>query len=63
MKLHEVMRDGVGVPEDGSRIRRRPVADLRSQTERFTGEFADQANKLVQDPHRPGFEVPAADKV
>jgi hypothetical protein len=33
------------------------------QTERFTGEFADEANKLVKDPQRPGFEVPAPDKV
>jgi hypothetical protein len=34
-----------------------------ARTERFTGEFAAEANKLVQDPHRAGFEVPAADKV
>jgi len=58
MKLHAVMRDGVGVPENGADYVVGPWLTFDPQTERFTGEFAAEANKLVQDPHRPGFEVP-----
>jgi len=63
MKLHALMRDGVGVPEDKAEYVVGPWLTFDGQTERFTGEFAAEANKLVQDPHRSGFEVPAADKV
>ncbi|NLF73233.1 MAG: Gfo/Idh/MocA family oxidoreductase [Candidatus Anammoximicrobium sp.] len=63
MKLHAIMRDGVGVPEDKAEYVVGPWLNFDAQTERFTGEFADEANKLVQDAHRPGFEVPAMDKV
>ncbi len=63
MKLHAIMRDGVGVPEDGANYIVGPWLTFDEKTERFTGEFADEANKLVKDPNRPGFEVPAADKV
>jgi predicted dehydrogenase len=63
MTLHALMRDGVGVPEDKAEYVVGPWLTFDSQTERFTGEFAAEANKLVQDPHRSGFEVPAADKV
>jgi predicted dehydrogenase len=63
MKLHALMRDGVGVPEDKAEYVVGPWLTFDGQTERFTGEFAAEANKLVQDAHRSGFEVPAADKV
>lgn len=63
MKLHALMRDGVGVPEDKAEYVVGPWLTFDGKTERFTGEFADEANKLVQDPHRSGFEVPAPDKV
>ena len=62
-KLHAIMRDGVGVPEDKAEYVVGPWLTFDGQTERFTGEFAGEAKKLVQDPHRTGFEVPAADKV
>jgi predicted dehydrogenase len=63
MKLHAVMRDGVGVPEDKAEYVVGPWLTFDEGTERFTGEFASEANRLLQDPHRSGFEVPAADKV
>jgi len=63
MTLHAIMRDGVGVPEDKAEYVVGPWLTFDEQTERFTGEFAAEANKLVQDPHRPGFEIPAPDKV
>jgi hypothetical protein len=63
MKLHELMRDGVGVPEDKAQYVVGPWLTFDAKTEQFTGEFADEANKLVKDRNRPGFEVPAKDKV
>jgi predicted dehydrogenase len=63
MKLHALMRDGAGVPEDSAEYIVGPWLTFDAQTERFTGEFAAEANKLVKDPNRPGFEVPALDKV
>ncbi|NLY01649.1 MAG: Gfo/Idh/MocA family oxidoreductase [Rhodopirellula sp.] len=63
MKLHAIMRDGVGVPEDGAHYIVGPWLNFDAETELFTGEHAAEANRLVKDPNRPGFEVPAADKV
>ena len=63
MKLHAIMRDSVGVPEDKAEYVVGPWLIFDAQTERFAGEFAAEANELVQDPHRPGFEVPTQDKV
>jgi hypothetical protein len=63
MKLHAVMRDGVGVPEDKAEYIVGPWLTFDAKTERFTGEFATEANKLVKDATRPGFEVPAPGKV
>ena len=63
LKLHAIMRDGVGVPEDGAEYIVGPWLTFDAQTERFTGEFAAEANALVKDPQRAEFEVPAPDKV
>ena len=63
MKLHEIMRDGCKVPEDKEHYIVGPWLNFDPKTEKFTGEFADEANKLVRDPDRKGFEIPDADKV
>ena len=63
MKLHEVMRGGCGVPEDKAQYTVGPWVTFDPKTERFTGENAEQANKLVRDPDRKGFEIPDYDKV
>jgi len=63
MKLHEIMRDGVGLPENGEHYIVGPWLTFDPKTERFTGDFADEANKLLKDDNRKGFEVPQADKV
>jgi len=63
MKLHEIIRDGMGVPEDKAEYVVGPWLSFDPKTERFTGERADEANKLVKDPNRSGFVVPEADKV
>ena len=63
MKLHAIIRDGMGVPENGADYIVGPWLTFDPKTERFVGEQAAAANKLVQDPNRPGFVVPAPDKV
>ena len=57
-KLHEVMSAGVGIPEDGSEYIVGPWLTFDPETERFVGDHAEEANKLVKDVNRTGFEVP-----
>ena len=63
MKLHEMMRDGCGVPENDAEYIVGPWLTFDPKTERFTGDRADEANKLLKDPNRKGFEIPEPDKV
>jgi predicted dehydrogenase len=63
MKLHAIMRDGVGVPEDKAEYVVGPWLTFDPQTERHVGEHAAEANALLQDAHNKGFEVPAANRV
>lgn len=62
MKLHEIMKDGVGVPVDKAEYVVGPWLTFDPTTERFTGEHAAEANKLLRDPDRKGFEIPDAGK-
>jgi len=59
-KLHAVMRDGAGIPEDRATYRLGPTLTFDPDTERHVGDHAEAANRLLQDVHNPGFEVPAA---
>ena len=63
LKLHELMRDGVGVPEDKAEYTVGPWLTFDPRTERFTGDHAARANTLLSDPNNKGFEVPDAGKV
>jgi predicted dehydrogenase len=63
LKLHEIMRDGVGVPENGAEYTVGPWLTFDPTTERHTGEFAPEANALLKDANSPGFEIPAIGKV
>ena len=62
-RLHGVMSEGVGVPEDGNDYIVGPTLTFDPKTERHTGEHADAANLLLKDKNRTGFEVPDASKV
>lgn len=62
-KLHAIMADGVGVPVDGSNYTVGPVLTFDPKTEKHTGPMAEQANKLLKDRNRAGFEVPSVDNV
>ena len=63
MKLHEIMKDGVGVPVNEAEYVVGPWLTFDPKTERFTGKHAGRANKLLSDPHRKGFEIPDPRKV
>ena len=63
MKLHSIMKDGCGVPENEANYTVGPLLSFDPKTEKFIGDHADEANKLVRDSNRKGFEIPDADKV
>lgn len=62
-KLHSVMADGVGLPENENMYTVGPWLTFDPETERHTGEYAEAANVLLKDNNRPGFEIPTADRV
>jgi len=61
-KLHEVMRDGVGVPAS-AKYTVGPMLEFDPESERHTGDHAEQANVLLKDPDNPGFEIPAVSEL
>jgi predicted dehydrogenase len=63
LRLHAILRDGVGVPEDGAQYTVGPMLQFDPATERHVGEFAARANALLKDPNPRGFEVPSASAV
>lgn len=63
LRLHEITRDGVGVPEDGAEYTVGPWLTFNPETETHTGDFAEEANRLLKDPNREGFQVPESGKV
>lgn len=63
LALHEIMRDGVGVPENEAEYIVGPWLTFDPETERHTGAHAEEANALLKDPNNPGFEVPEPGKV
>jgi predicted dehydrogenase len=63
MRLHAVMSDGVGLPEDGNHYTVGPWLTYDPATEQHTGDHADAANALLKDPNNPGFEVPTQAEV
>jgi predicted dehydrogenase len=63
LRLHEITRDGVGVPEDGAEYVVGPWLTFDPQTERHTGDFAEKANLLLKDPNREGFVIPEPGRV
>lgn len=63
MRLHEVMRDGVGIPENEAEYVVGPWLTFDPATERHLGDHADAANALLKDPNNAGFMVPDPSKV
>lgn len=63
MQRHAIMRDGVGIPENGADYIVGPWLTFDPATEKHTGSFRNEANALLKDPNSAGFEVPAGSKV
>lgn len=63
LKLHHIMSDGVGLPEDGNEYVVGPWLTFDPKTERHTGDFANEANALLKDPNRKEFQVPTVSDV
>lgn len=62
-KLHDIMRDGVGIPEDKAEYIVGPTLTFDPDSERHTGDWANKANVLLKDPNNPGFQVPSVKDV
>ena len=62
-RLHEIMSKGVGVPENQAEYVVGPWLTFDPETERHTGDFAEEANALLQDTNRQGFKVPTVAEV
>lgn len=62
-RLHEVMSKGVGIPEKGNEYIVGPWLTFDPSSETHTGDYAAEANQLLKDPDRKGYEIPTADSV
>ena len=63
LKLHSIMNRGVGIPEDGTEYTVGPWLTFDPETERCVGDHAEEANALLKDENRKGFEVPTVAEV
>jgi len=63
MRLHTMMRDGAGIPENGAEYIVGPWLTFDPKTELHTGDLKKEANALLKDANSPGFEIPAVGKV
>jgi predicted dehydrogenase len=62
-RLHDIMAKGVGVPADGNEYVVGPWLTFDPKTEMHTGDHASEANALLKDTNRSGYQIPSADKV
>ena len=58
MRIHEMMRDNGGIPEDGAEYTVGPWLSFDPESEQFIGDHAKEANELLKDPNNSGFDVP-----
>ena len=63
LRLHEIMSQGVGVTAEDNQYIVGPWLEFDPKTETHTGDFAQEANVLLKDPNRSGFEVPSVKDV
>ncbi|MGB7343483.1 MAG: Gfo/Idh/MocA family oxidoreductase [Pirellulaceae bacterium] len=60
--LHDVMSKGVGIDESSKYIVG-PTLQFDPESEKHTGQFAEQANVLLKDPNNPDFKIPTLAEV
>ncbi len=58
MKLHHIMSDGVGIPQEGNEYVVGPWLTFDPNAEQFNNDHAADANVLLKDANRSGFQVP-----
>lgn len=63
MKIHEIARDGMGVPVDQAEYVVGPWLEFDGEAEHFVGERSVEANRLLYDPRRAEFDLPSPDSV
>ncbi|WP_375584947.1 Gfo/Idh/MocA family protein [Cyclobacterium xiamenense] len=63
MKIHEIARDGMGVPVDQADYIVGPWLEFDGEAEHFVGEKSVEANRLLYDPRRAEFDLPSPDAV
>ncbi|MGK0190265.1 MAG: putative dehydrogenase [Verrucomicrobiales bacterium] len=63
LKLHHIMRDGVGLSEEKDVYNVGPWLTFDPASESHKGDHAAAANRLLQDVNRKGFEIPDVNKV
>jgi len=59
MKIHEIARDGMGVPVDQAEYIVGPWLEFDGEEEYFVGECSQEANRLLFDPRRYEFDIPS----
>lgn len=61
--FHGRLRDGVGLNPEEEQYQVGPWLTFDSDSERFTGEMAEEANLLLRNPRREEFDLPEPDQV
>jgi predicted dehydrogenase len=62
-RLHDIMEQGVGIPKNGAHYTVGPWLTFDPPKERHIGDFSKQANRLLKDKNRKGFQVPSLKRV
>lgn len=63
LKMHEIARDGIGLPKDETQYTVGPWLTIDPKAETFVGENSERAKTYLQDPRNPEFDIPSPDKV
>ena len=58
MKLHDIMSNGAGVLKEGNHYTVGPWLTFDPYKESMVGDHAEDANFLLKDENRTGFQVP-----
>ncbi len=59
MKIHEITRDGMGIPVDQSKYIVGPWLQFDGEAEHFVGDYSTEANRLLFDLRRAEFDIPS----
>lgn len=63
MKIHNIAKDGMGVPVDKAEYIVGPWLEFDGEAEHFIGEHSREANRLLADPRNAEYNIPSPDSV